>query len=483
VDRLYQILQNRIEGAVATPDEFHPALMTNFGNLFQWAPRFVVSPASARDVTATVAFAREHNLTVSTRGAAHSQSRIAISDGGILLSMSSMSRILATDRSGQPGPTVDVEAGVIWRDLLRHLAPEGLAPPVLTNNLSVTVGGTLAIAGIGVASFKYGTQGDNVRELDVVTGTGEMVTCGRKKNVDLFWGSLAGLGQAGIITRARLDLRPTKPMTRTYYLLYHDLAPFLEDAKLAMVGGRFDHIESWASPCPQGLKPVGGRRQPFARWFFPVHLTVEFDPAHPPDDAKLLRGLSPTERLYTDDVPTLEFFERMTPVFDLWKRGGTWGHVHAWIESVLPWERAADIIESVLPDLPPSILVGGHVLLWPAQGRASQSRFFMRPPGENLLGFGVLPAIPPRYWEQARPMLENLGRLTELMGGKRYLSGYIDWTEERWREHFGEQWEPFCALKRTYDPDSILNPGFVPFPAKGASRKPKARAAGAPAAD
>ncbi|HXF58920.1 MAG TPA: FAD-binding protein [Candidatus Saccharimonadales bacterium] len=462
MDRLYQLLQNRIEGAVSTPDEFPPELLTNFGNLFQGVPRLVVAPATARDVIATIAFARENGLTVSTRGAGHSQSRLAISDGGILLAMSSLKKIHPVDRAAS---TVDVEAGVVWRDLVRHLAPDQLVPPVLTNNLSVTVGGTLAVAGIGVASFRYGTQGDNVRELDVVTGTGELVTCDRKRNADLFWGALAGLGQTGIITRARLELRKYKPMTRTYYLLYHELQAFLDDAKLAMDGGRFDHIESWGSPCPQGLKPVAGRRQPFARWFYPVHLTVEFDPGHPPDDAAMLDGLRPFENLYVDDAPTVEFFERMIPVFDLWKRGGTWKHVHAWTETVLPWERAVDCVESVLPDLPPSILVGGHVLLWPAKGSSSTSRLFMRPPGENVLGFGVLPAVPARFWETARPMLENLGRLTEVMGGKRYLSGYLDWTEERWRAHFGDQWEPFCALKRKYDPDSILNPGFVAFPA------------------
>ena len=477
MDRLYQLLQNRIEGAVSTPDEFHPGLLTNFGNLFYGTPRLVVSPASARDVAATVAFAREQGLTVSTRGAAHSQSRLALSDGGIMLKMTSMRRISQLDASAR---TVDVEGGVVWRDLVRHLEPERLVPPVLTNNLSVTVAGSLAVAGIGIASFKYGTQGDNVRELDVVTGMGEKVTCDRKRNADLFWGSLAGLGQCGIITRARLDLREFKPMTRTYYLLYRDLRQFLEDAKLSMERGVWDHIESWASPSPQGMKPVAGRRQVFARWFYPFHLTVEFDPAHPPDDAEMLRGLKPFERLYTDDAPTVEFFERMTPVFDLWKQGGTWNHIHAWVETILPWERAADCIESVLPDLPPSILVGGHVLLWPAKGKSSQSRFFMRPPGEDLIGFGVLPAIPPRFWERARPTLENLSRLTELMGGKRYLSGYIDWPEERWREHFGDQWEPFCALKGKYDPDFILNPGFVPVPAAG-PRKP--RPAGVPAAD
>ena len=51
------------------------------------------------------------------------------------------------------------------------------------------------------------------------------------------------------------------------------------------------------------------------------------------------------------------------------------------------------------------------------------------------------------------------------MGGKRYLSGYIDFDEEQWKAHYGDEWEPFCDAKRLYDPDGILNPGFVPLPA------------------
>jgi FAD/FMN-containing dehydrogenase len=57
------------------------------------------------------------------------------------------------------------------------------------------------------------------------------------------------------------------------------------------------------------------------------------------------------------------------------------------------------------------------------------------------------------------------------MGGKRYLSGYVAFTEAGWREHFGPMWEPFAAAKRRWDPDGVLNPGFVPLaPAKPARR-------------
>lgn len=443
---------------------------TNFGHIFHGNPSLLVEPMVADDVVAVVQFARESHLTVSARGAGHSQSFLAISDGGILLNMPSLGRIGNVDSERM---TVDVEGGTVWGDLVRHLMPLGLAPPVLTNNLNVTVGGTLSIAGIGVASFRHGTQGDQVEELDLVTGTGELLTCAPDRNAGLFWSAIAGLGQVGIITRARLRLRRVKPMTRTYYLLYDDVRRFMGAASAAMESSVWEHLESWASPSPQGTKPVSGRRQVFARWFFPFHLTVEFDPGAPPDDAALLEGLDPYEHLYTDDLPTIDFFERLTPVFDLWKRGGTWEHVHPWMETVLPWKTAPDLLDAILPDLPPSILVGGHVLLWPAKGSASRSRLFIRPPGENLLGFGILPAVPPKFWVDLKPMLENASRLSIAMGGKRYLSGYVDFDATEWREHFGGEWAAFQEAKRKYDPDGILNPGFVPLITPGAAAAKK----------
>lgn len=460
MDRLYRPLLERIDGVVYTPDQFRDEHLTNFGRIHHWTPRFVVEPRRAEDVAAVVSFARENGLHVSTRGSAHSQSELAISNGGILLSMRSMSRILAVDHEAE---TVDVEAGVVWRDLVHHLKRWDLLPRVLTNNLGVTVGGTLSIAGIGVASFQYGSQGDNVVELDVVTGTGETITCSPESHQDLFWSVVAGLGQVGIVTRARLKLRRCKPMTRTYYLLYDDLRRFMQDARTAMDNGKWDHLESWASPCPQGTKPVDGRRQVFAKWFYPFHLTVEFDPGSPPNDEELLGDLEPYDHLYTDDIPTIDFMERMVPVFELWRRAGTWEHLHPWMEVVLPWETAADYIEQVLPDLPPGLLIGGHILLWPAKGSVSRSRLFMRPAGEYLVGFGILPAVPPKFWPRVRTLLDNASRLSILMGGKRYLSGYVEFDAEEWREHFGARWEPWVEAKRRYDPEGILNPGFVPL--------------------
>jgi FAD/FMN-containing dehydrogenase len=87
----------------------------------------------------------------------------------------------------------------------------------------------------------------------------------------------------------------------------------------------------------------------------------------------------------------------------------------------------------------------------------------MVPRGENLVGFGLLPAVPQAYWDEVRERFENVSRLMLVFGAKRYLSGWVQFTPDEWREHFGARWDELVSLKRRYDPDAILNPGFLPF--------------------
>ena len=99
---------------------------------------------------------------------------------------------------------VVVDAGAKWSEVLAATLPQGLTPPVLTDYLELSVGGTLVVGGIGGTTSQYGMQSDNVLELDVVTGTGEKVTCSPDSNADLFDAVRAGLGQVAVITRATL---------------------------------------------------------------------------------------------------------------------------------------------------------------------------------------------------------------------------------------------------------------------------------------
>ena len=73
-------------------------------------------------------------------------------------------------------------------------------------------------------------------EMDVVTGAGELVTCSEEHNSELFRMTLAGLGQCGMIVRARLRLIQAPKFVVMHELTYDDMDSFFSDqARLTMI--------------------------------------------------------------------------------------------------------------------------------------------------------------------------------------------------------------------------------------------------------
>ncbi len=451
-------LAREISGKVLTDDAAREAVATDFGRIVVRKPQAVVRPESAEDVSRVVRFAARHGLSVSTRGGGHSQTGQSLSEQ-IVLDTTSLDQVRRVEETA-----VTTQAGIKWRQLVEHLAGQRLSPPVLTNNLDVTVGGTLSMGGLGVASWRHGTQADNCLELEVVTGSGDIVRCSSEKNADLFDAVRAGAGQFGVITEAVLKVRRHRPRFRSFYLIYDELPALLSDLETVMTEARFDDLESWCTPCPQGFKKVAGQRVPFAQWFFPLHATVEVEDGLAPEEAaEKLAGLKFYKHVHTEDGDLLEFFARLDNLFALWKRGGFWDYAHPWMECVLPWQSTAMYISQVLANLPPQALVGGHILLWPARGTASSVPLFMRPTSNFLMGFGILPAVQKQYVEEVLPHMNRASQAASMMGGKRYLSGWINFDHAAWKAHYGEKWATVVAAKQKFDPQGILNPGFVKY--------------------
>ena len=50
-----------------------------------------------------------------------------------------------------------------------------------------------------------------------------------------------------------------------------------------------------------------------------------------------------------------------------------------------------------------------------------------------------------------------------MIGGKRYLSGWIAFDAAQWKAHYGDLWPAVVALKKKFDPKGVLNPGFVKY--------------------
>lgn len=188
----------------------------DFGGMNSLTPLAFIRPSGVDDVASVVrAAARSSNLnlTVAARGNGHSINGQAMADQGLVLDMPSMEDHFRVVKTSNGSVYADVSGGALWEDVLKRCVREyRMAPRSWTDYLSLTVGGTLSNAGVSGQAFRYGPQTSNVTELEVVTGKGETLVCSETENSKLFFSVLGGLGQFGIITRARVLLQPAPDM-------------------------------------------------------------------------------------------------------------------------------------------------------------------------------------------------------------------------------------------------------------------------------
>lgn len=144
---------------------------------------------------------------------------------------------------------------------------------------------------------------------------------------------------------------------------------------------------------------------------------------------------------------------------------GYWANAHPWMETLLPWDVAEKYMNQILQNLPPAALGGGHVLFWPSSGRTSKLPLFKRPDSDYIVGFGILPGVPKDLLDLAIPRLNMASELSEALGGKRYLSGLVQFDQRKWKEHYDTNWSEMKRMKKKYDPNGVLNPGFIDFTA------------------
>ncbi|HEU4396047.1 MAG TPA: FAD-binding protein, partial [Planctomycetota bacterium] len=134
--------------------------VSDFGRILKKPPRALARPATTAELVSLVKWARGAKVPLVARGQAHSQSGLSLADAAVAVELAGDLAAVGAVDAGKG--TIEAGGGAIWRDVATKAAAAGTIPPVLTNNLGVTVGGTLSVAGLGVASFRHGCQGDQV---------------------------------------------------------------------------------------------------------------------------------------------------------------------------------------------------------------------------------------------------------------------------------------------------------------------------------
>ncbi len=98
------------------------------------------------------------------------------------------------------------EAGITLREILEVIVPSGWFLPVTPGTSYVTLGGAIASDVHGKNHHLAGTFGQHVTSLNILLGTGEVVTTSPQHHADLFHATCGGMGLTGIIISATIQL-------------------------------------------------------------------------------------------------------------------------------------------------------------------------------------------------------------------------------------------------------------------------------------
>ncbi|KAF5199002.1 Cytokinin dehydrogenase [Thalictrum thalictroides] len=466
-------------------------------------PLAVLHPGSVNDVMSLVKSAygdstesSRGGFTVSARGHGHSLNGQAQTGNGIVIDMSGFkgNRFRKTtkpvlgffNKTGEK--YVDVWGGELWIDVLNwSLQKYGLAPKSWTDYLYLSVGGTLSNAGISGQAFNHGPQISNVYELDVVTGKGELMTCSEDKNSELFHGVLGGLGQFGIITRARIALEQAPQRVRWIRVLYSDFTVFTNDQEyLISLHGKpssekFDYVEGFVI-VEEGL--VNNWRSSFFSPSNPIkisslntgegvlyclEITKNYDESTANTIDKEVEALLKKlnfipSTVFTTDLPYVDFLDRVHKAELKLRSKGLWDVPHPWLNLFVPKSRIADFDRGVFK----AILgnkTSGPILIYPMNRHKWDQKSSVVIPDEDTFYLVALLRSALDFGEETQTLDHLSNQNHQILKFcnetgikvKQYLPNYN--TQEEWKNHFGDKWNLFLNRKMAFDPKHILATG------------------------
>lgn len=103
---------------------------------------------------------------------------------------------------------LECEAGVTFAEIIDCFLPRGYFLPVTPGTKYITVGGAIAGDVHGKNHHRVGSFAEFLLDFQLLTATGEVLTCSKELNPDAFWATVGGMGLTGIILSARMRLMP-----------------------------------------------------------------------------------------------------------------------------------------------------------------------------------------------------------------------------------------------------------------------------------
>jgi FAD/FMN-containing dehydrogenase len=214
-------LQRRMQGALLTPDTAGYNSARQLANLrYDRRPALIARCQLSRDVSAAVAFAREHDLEIAVRSGGHSIPGHSAGDGGMMIDLSQMKAIKIDPVRG----IARVQPGATNGELVLAAQKYGLATTTGTC-ATVGMGGSTLGGGIGWLMGRFGATVDNVLAFEIATAEGRLITASADEHPDLFWALRGGGGNFGVVTEITYRLHQLGPVLGGMVIFHQAAAP------------------------------------------------------------------------------------------------------------------------------------------------------------------------------------------------------------------------------------------------------------------
>lgn len=183
-------------------------IFSNWAHIHSCRPQLYFQPSSLDEIVQLVLLAKEQGKTLLTVGSGHSPSDLVMTDDW-LVNLDKYNNLLSVskDASGLFAD-VTVEAGMRLFQLHHHLAENGLAMQNMGSISDQSVAGVISTGTHGASPY-HGLISQQIVDLTIVNGKGEIVFCNAETNTDVFRAAMLSLGKIGIIVKATIRTIPS----------------------------------------------------------------------------------------------------------------------------------------------------------------------------------------------------------------------------------------------------------------------------------
>ncbi len=404
------------------------------------------------DYPAAIAGVHDGALPV---GMGRSYGDVCLLKDGNLLVTTGMNRLL--DFDAETG-ILTAEAGVTLAQILDFTVPRGFFLPVSPGTKYVTLGGAIANDIHGKNHHVAGTFGSHVAEFELVRSDGSRKICSPTENLDYYAATIGGLGLTGVITWAKLRMKPIVSRMIDYEgIQFHGIDEFLD---LTRQSEHIEYTVSWIdcastgknfargvfmqgdhSKVPAELKPSPEPKLVFpfdAPGFALNHTTVSMF-----NTAFFHKQMKPRVTALQDYEPFFYPLDKVLHWNRLYGRNGLLQFQYA-----IPWESAREGTIAILQEVAKSGLASFLAVL----------KAFGDVPSPGMMSFpqpGITLALDfPIKADKSFPLFERLADMTLDFGGKLYPAKDAAMTAAQFQA-FYPQWEQFARYR-----DPLLTSSF-----------------------